>query len=290
MNLRKLFRVISSGVALVTFTSLSQGQVTCWAPGMTDTVTLTEGNRQIQKSFGTPYRYDVFGVAGQLSLGNRATNTEVVNNRFYQKVLGLLGTGAAVESTALVALQTGLTRFYPEFLSVKGSFPGTQIGPVHQYGQNWTLCDPRHPVPVNLTFHLGGSSLLSSLTPGLLSPAYNNLNPSGYFYVLGEYHSAPPVISGELTIAAESVLYGSSFAIEFELDKQELQPVFRPPFLGLDLGDVNLTVLGTPPSSGSNSSTVNLDLPDVPLPDLVDVTIDLSGQQGSGWLKIQRAP
>lgn len=274
-------------VSVLLSCSAASAQVECWAPGMTSPVTLSESTRSRAVSFTRPYRYDVFGVAGRLVLGNRAVNTQVVDNEFRLKLLGLIGTGSAVDSTAYVRLQTGLTQYYPTDLTVKGRFPGVQAGPVHQYGQSWTLCDPRNPRDVNLTFHLAGSGLLGSI----LAPAYYNLNPSGYFYVLGEYHSAPPVMTGEISVASNSVLYGASVPISYRIDRVEQRPVYRPPFLGLDLGDANLTILGTPPSSsGSDTSGGVVDLPNIQTPDLVSVTVDLSGSQGNGWIKIRRTP
>lgn len=283
-------RIPLRAAALCTASALlssAAAQVECWAPGMTAPVTLTEGSRHQTVSLGRPYRYDVFGVAGRLELGNRAANAAVVNGQFHQKLLGLISTGSAVDSTAYVRLQTGLTQFYPEQLAVKGRFPGVEVGPLHQYGPSWTLCDPRNPADVNLTFHLAGSTLLGSL----LAPAYYNLNPTGYFYVLGEYHSAPPVMTGEISVAANSILHGAAVPISYRIDREEQRPAYRPPFLGLDLGDADLTILGTPPtSSGGSSSTSVIDLPDYQAPDLVSVTLDLSGSQGHGWVKIQRKP
>lgn len=254
---------------------------------MTAPVTLTETARSSAVSFSRPYRYDVFGVAGRLVLGNRAVNTTLFNNEFHQKLLGLIGTGSAVDSTAYVRLQTGLTQFYPQDLTVKGRYPGVQVGPLHQYGESWTLCDPRNPRDVNLTFHMAGSGLLGSL----LAPAYYNLNPTGYFYVLGEYHSAPPVMTGKISVPSNSILYGAAVPITYRIDREEQRPVYRPPFLGLDLGDANLTILGSPPSDSSSSSSSGLiNLPDYQAPDLVSVTVDLSGSQGNGWIKIRRTP
>jgi hypothetical protein len=289
MNPRIPLRAVALCAVSVHLSCLSpaDAQVECWAPGMTAPVTLTESTRNRAVSFSRPYRYDVFGIAGRLELGNRAVNTAVFNNQFHQKLLGLIGTGSPVDSTAFVRLQTGLTQFYPEDLTVKGRFPGVEVGPVHQYGESWTLCDPRNPSDVNLTFHMAGSGLLGSL----LAPAYYNLNPSGYFYVLGEYHSAPPVMTGKISVASNSVLYGAAVPITYRIDREEQRPVYRPPFLGLDLGDANLTILGTPPAtSGSDTSGGVIDLPDIQTPDLVSVTVDLSGSQGNGWLRIQRTP
>ena len=271
----------------LSISSTAKAQVDCWAPGMTAPVTLTESTRSRAVSFNRPYRYDVFGVAGRLELGNRAVNASVSNNQFHQKLLGLIGTGSPVDSTAYVSLQTGLTQFYPEKLSVTGRFPGVEVGPLLHYGESWTLCDPRNPRDVNLTFHMAGSSLLGSL----LAPAYYNLNPSGHFYVLGEYHAAPPVMTGKISVPSNSILHGAAVPITYRIDREEQRPVYRPPFLGLDLGDANLTVLGSPPSnSGSDTSGGLIDLPDLQTPDLLSVTLDLSGSQGNGWIKIRRTP
>jgi hypothetical protein len=289
MNPRIPLRAAALCTAL-TLLSSAAAQVECWAPGMASPVSLTESVRYRTVSLGRPYRYDVFGVAGRLELGNRAANATVVSNQFHQKLLGLIPTGSPVDSTSYVRLQTGLTQFYPEQLTVKGRFPGVEVGPVHQYGPSWTLCDPQNPTDVNLTFHQAGSTLLGSLLPGLLAPPYYNLNPTGYFYVLGEYHAAPPVMTGEITIPSNSVLYGSSVPISYRINREEQRPVYRPPFLGLDLGDVDLTVLGTPPASSGSGSSSGIDLPEFQTPELVSVVIDLSGSQGNGWIKVQRNP
>ena len=265
-------------------------QVECWAPGMPTSVTLGETSRSTTVSLGRPYRYDVFGVAGSLTLGNRAANALVLNNQFRQRLLGLIPAGSVVNSTAYVRLQTGLTQFYSEQLAVSSAIPGTSIGPRYQYGPNWTLCDPRNPTNVSLTFHLAGSGLLSSLVPGLLSPAYYNLNPTGYFYVLGEYHAAPPVMTGELAISGTTALHGSSLEVAYGINREELPPVFRPPFLGLDLGDLNLTVIGSPPAQPDLGTGAGIDLPDIETPELLSIAIDLSGSQGNGWIKFQRTP
>lgn len=252
-------------------------------------VVLTESNRSGSAALGRPYRYEVFGVAGRLVLGDRAVNTLVSGNQFRQKLLGLIPLGGVVNSTAYVKLQTGLTQVYPEHLSVAGASPGAAVGPLHRYGTRWTLCDVRNPVPVNLGFHLAGSNLLTGLLPGLLSPSYYNLNPTGYFYVLGEYHPSPPVMTGTLTVSSNSVIYGSAVPLSYQINRVEHAPVFRPPFIGLDLGNINLTVIGSPPASPTvDNGPINL--PDLDTPELVNVAIDLSGTQGAGWLKITRAP
>ncbi len=253
---------------------------------MNNSVTLSENSRSSSVSLGRPYRYDVFGVAGKLTLGNSAANAVLVSNVFREKLLGLIPTGAVVNSTAYVKLQTGLLQYYPQQLAVSGNTPGANVGPVYQYGSNWTLSDPQHAANVNLVFHLAGSGLLGGIT----APAYYNLNPSGYFYVLGECHPTPPVMTGDVSVESNSVVNGSSVGISYTINRTELPPVFRPPFLGLDLGSVNLTVLGTPPSSAPAWSSSNVNLPPVQTPDLLSVTIDLSGTQGTGWLKVSRTP
>jgi hypothetical protein len=253
---------------------------------MNTSVTLNESTRSRSVSLGRPYRYDVFGVAGKLTLGNSAANALLMSGVFREKLLGLIPTGAVVNSTAYVRLQTSLLQLYPEQLAVSGNSPGASVGPLYQYGPNWTLSDPQHAADVDLTFHLAGSGLLGSLK----APAHYNLNPSGYFYVLGEYHAAPPVMTGELAVASTSVVHGSSVAVSYQINRHELPPVYRPPFLGLDLGDVNLTILGTPPAPSQPGEGEGLDLPEIETPELLSVAIDLSGTQGQGWIKVARNP
>lgn len=274
--------------AALILTAHSQAQVQCWAPGMSAPVTLTESTRSANVPVGKPFRYDVFGVAGKLELGNKANNATLVNGVFKEKLLGgLLGTGGTVQSTAFVEVQTGPTNFYPQRLSVTGSSPGTLVGPVHQYGTNWTLSDPQHPVSVNLGFHMAGSSLLGVLLPGIASPANYNLNPSGYCYVLGEYHAAPPVMSGSLSFSAgDRVIHGSSVDVSYQISRYDT-PIYRPPFLGLDLGDVGLTVLGTPPASPPSGPLTQALAPiTTGLSTDLNVTVDIATGQGNGWLKV----
>lgn len=292
MSSRSISNALVSAGAMLLLSPCCHAQVQCWAPGMPAPITLTETTRSSSVSIGKPFRYDVFGIAGKLELGNRANNAAVVGNTYKELILGgLLGTGGTVQSTAYVTLQTGLTNFYPNRLSVTGINPAISVGPVHQYGANWTLSDPLHPANVNLGFHMAGSSLLGSLLPGLLSPANYNLNPKGYFYVLGEYHAAPPVMSGTLTISGgDQVISGSSVNVSYQINRYDL-PIYRPPFLGLDLGDIGLTVLGTPPAAPPSGPLTQALLP-ITTGNSADlhVTLNLAANQGTGWLKIKLTP
>ncbi|MCW1916101.1 hypothetical protein OJ996_21105 [Luteolibacter sp. GHJ8] len=287
---RNAFRAVPLCAFVAVSTDPASAQVQCWAPGMTSTVALNAANRSQTVALGQPYRYDVFGVAGSLTLGNSAANAVLVGTQFREKLLGLIPTGAVVSSSTYVRVQTGLAQFYPEQLQVSGNSPGVRLQPTQRYGANWTLCDPQNKVPVNLTFHMAGSDLLSSILPGLTSPPHYNLNSTGHFYVLGEYHPAPPEMSGELVIASSSAVLGSALEVGYEINREELPQVYRPPFLGLDLGDVNLTVIGTPPQKTDLGTSEGIDLPEIQTPDLLNVAIDLSGTQGNGWLKIEVLP
>lgn len=238
-------------------------------------------------SLGKPYRYDVYGVAGNLELGDQARDAMVVSGKFRQKYL--IGTGPLVSSTGAITLQTGLLNYYPKQLSVTGNSPATAVGPILNYGALWTLSDPKNPANVNFTFHQTGSSLLGSLLPGLLEPAYANLNPKGSFYVLGEYHAAPPVMTGTLAVGADTVLTGCPVICTWSVKKDET-PVYRPPLLGLLLGDSNVTILGTPPAtpvgSGGGSSQIAVTID----PNQISVAINLSAGQGTGWKKTTVSP
>ena len=287
MSTRSHFFVLAGAGILPLLPSAAVSQVECWAPGMPSPIVLSENTRSASAYLGKPFRYEVFGIAGKLTLGDRANNAIVVNGVFKEKVLGgLLGYGGTVQSNASVALQTSLTNIYPHRLSVTATAPGISVGPVQQYGQNWTLSDPRYQSAVNLTFHMPGSTLLGSLLPGIASPANYNLNPKGYFYVLGEYHAAPPVMSGTLAVSSDEVLSGVPVNVTYDITRYET-PIYRPPFLGLDLANIGLTVLGTPPSSAATTAIVPV------LPTIVtgrssdlNVTINLAATKGQGWLKV----
>lgn len=273
------------GISAVAPTA-AEGQVTCWAPGIPEAanLVLTEGNRSVAYNLpGKPYRYDIYGVAGKLKLGNKAAGAITSNNTFRG---GLLGTGGSVNSTAFVMLQTALLTYYPLKLEVSGKHPGTSAGPVHHYGPLWTLSDPIDRKTVSLRFHLPASGLLGGLLPGIASPAYYNQNPEGYFYLLGVYHPEPPVMTGLLNVSSDQVIHGSPVNLNYSFVRYDA-PIYRPPFLGLDLGDVGLTVLGTPPQTPSNGPlSQNLSPVTTGLSSALSVAVDLTLAQGEGWLKI----
>lgn len=290
MSFRSKHPALGAMGALLLSSSAAHSQVECWAPGMNAPITLSESFRSATVTLVKPYRYDVFGVAGKLELGNQANNATVSNNLFKEKILGgLLGTGSTVSSTAYLYLQTGITNVYPQNLSVTGTSPGTSVGPVYKYDQNWTLSDPVAKKNVYLGFHMAGSSLLGALLPGLASPAHYNLNPKGHFYVLGEYHAAPPVMTGTLGVSSDQVIAGSSVNVEFGVNRHSL-PIYRPPFLGLDLGDIGLTVIGTPPQRTANGPVAGaLDEISTGLGLDLQVTVNLAANSGPGWIKISNS-
>ena len=287
MSTRSYFFVLVAAGTLPLVPPVAVSQIECWAPGMPGPVVLSEGARSASVYLGKPFRYEVFGVAGKITLGDRANNATVVNGLFKEKVLGgILGYGNTVQSNAYVALQTSLTNIYPHRLSVTGNSPGSSVGPLQQYGQNWTLSDPIYRKPVNLTFHMPGSTLLGSLLPGIASPANYNLNPKGYFYVLGEYHEAPPLLTGTLAVSSDEVLSGVPVNVSYGITRYET-PIYRPPFLGLDLANIGLTILGTPPQNNTTAPAVPV-LPKIVTGRSSDltVTINLAAAQGQGWIKV----
>lgn len=262
---------------------------------MTQPVTLTSapGNGSKTVNLGRPYRYDVYGVAGSLELGGDARDASVKNGVFKKNILlGILGTGPTVSSNAFVMMQTGLLnlKVYPKKLEVSGTTPGTRVGPVVSYGDNWTLSDPKNPAQVDLTFHQSGSSLLTGLLPGLLEPSHVNMNPKGTFYVLGEYHAAPPVMTGTLVLGADKVLTGCPVSYTYDIKKHDL-PVYRPPLLGVLLDDLNVTVLGTPPPRPAGNQSPNIVQVAVSIdPNQLQVAIDLNLTQGAGWKRTNVLP
>jgi len=274
---------------LLFYPTLGFSQVECWAPGMSSSITLSETAGSKSVTIPKPYRYDIFGVAGTLELGNRAVGAIPVGTTFKQKFL--IGTGGTVQSTAYVGLQTGLLslKTYPERLSISGTQVATSIGPIQQYGQNWTLSDPKNKVDVTLTFQQSGGSLLGSLLPGLFDVPYPNQNPKGHFYVMGEYHATAPVMTGTLSVSSDQILTECPINLSYTIQKDEL-PIYRPPFLGLDLGSANLTILGTPPATATPTSGGTLQATVKVNSSQVSVVVDLAASQGNGWKKTTASP
>lgn len=212
--------------------------VWCWAPGMSSPVRMNALNLGLGISLGRPYSYRIYGVAGSLSLGDQVSGAMVdpadAQKRFKQGTLylpPLVNLGPRVNSYSYVKLKVNGSRFYPSWLEVSGDRPAATIGPMRIMGEKWETKKVFGTPEARLDFYLAGLGLGSLLG---FDPPYYNLNPYGYFYVVGEYIALPPQPTGTLTINKNYILKDSVASVGYYLNRGYNVNGETPPFSGYD--------------------------------------------------------
>ncbi len=176
--------------------------IECFAPGMKTPMVLNSVGGTVGVDLGAPFRYEIWGVSGSLTLGDTAVGAKVKTNDPFKRFQANSNKNN-VDSHSWVKLQVNSEKFYPSSLFVMGDRAGLTTGDVRMTGEHW-VTSQRHGVStVNLVFHLAGT------TSGLNTP-YPNSNPTGYFYVLGEYQATPPPPTGTLTVSPKYVQAGNT--------------------------------------------------------------------------------
>lgn len=186
----------------------SGARIECFAPGMRSPVLITNVGGTASVNLGEPFRYEIWGVSGSLTLGTQAVGAAVKTNDPFQRFFANKG-GNNVQSHSWVKLQVNSEMFYPSMLAVQSNAVAT-TGNLRLNGDHW-ITSQRHKVnSVNLTFHLAGT------TSDLRTP-YPNSNPQGYFYVLGEYMAVPPPPTGTLVASPKSVAAGTTTGLTWQI-------------------------------------------------------------------------
>jgi len=207
--------------------------VWCWAPGMQYPVKMNSLNLGLGLSLGRPYYYRIYGVAGTLSLGDQASGATAdpsdSQRRFRKNQL--LSLGSYVNSYSYVKLKVNDTRFYDQWLEVSGDRPNVTLAPVRYIGNTWIVQKEFGTPDTRLDFYLAGLGLGSLLG---VDPPYYNLNPSGYFYVVGEYLATPPTPTGKITVSKNYVLNNASVPVTYHIDHGFNLNGETPPFTGYD--------------------------------------------------------
>lgn len=201
-------------------------RVYCWAPHLSSPILLNSHGQGIGSYAGRPYGYKIFGVAGVLALGDQCDgafpNPKDSERRFSKGTwIGALGDRTDISSH--VKLQINWKQYYPERLEVTGDRPGVSSGPVRIYGETWETTTMFGYPEVTLVFHLAGSQ----------DYAIPNRNPSGYFYVVAEYLTGPPKLTGKLNVTKQSVLRNSVTSVGYQIDRKGATSS-TPPFTGYD--------------------------------------------------------
>ena len=212
---------------LVTSLNANTGaRVYCWAPHLSAPILLNSHGQGIGSYAGRPYGYKIYGVAGILTLGDQCDGAFPDPNdpqKRFRQGWWTGGLGARTDISSSVKLQVNWAQYYPKRLEVKGDRPGATTGPVRLYGDTWNTTTMFGYPEVTLVFHLAGSQ----------DYAIPNRNPNGYFYVVGEYLTGPPAVTGKLTISSQSILRGSVTPVGFNINRSG-GTMQTPPFTGYD--------------------------------------------------------
>ncbi len=200
--------------------------VRCWAPHLASPIVLNSHGQGIGSYAGRPYGYTIFGVAGIITLGDQCDGAFPDQNdpqRRFRKGWWSGGLGERTNIYSSVKLQVNWAQYYPKRLEVTGDRPGATSGPVRIYGDTWHTTQMFGYPEVTLVFHLAGSQ--DSQIP--------NRNPNGYFYVVGEYLTGPPSVTGTLDVSIMHVLRGDVTPVGYNINRMGGTPQ-TPPFQGYD--------------------------------------------------------
>lgn len=225
--LKKLTLAAVSASLLIARASADTGaRVYCWAPHLKDPILLDSHGQGIGSYAGRPYGYKIFGVAGTLSLGNQCDGAFPDPNDSesrFRTGWWIGGLGGHTNISSHVKLQVNWEQYYPERLEVTGDRPGATVGPVRIYGETWETTTRFGYPEVTLVFHLAGSQ----------DYAIPNRNPSGYFYVVGEYLTGPPRLTGKLSVSKQALLRNSVTPVGYEINRTG-GTAATPPFKDYD--------------------------------------------------------
>jgi len=199
---------ILSGVPLGTLHANTGANVQCWAPGMgSQIVTITSYGQTLNVSFGRPFRYEIYGVAGRITLGNRMHTGRVDPNGYFSSNIRNSDVKDRVDSTTSLRLLVNNEHIYPRLISITGATPGVTYGPARLYGESWVTFEKSGFPDTTLGFRLAGTE----------AGDFVNRNPFGYFYVIGEYHPVPPNPTGEIGVLHDFVLQGMSTQVFYKI-------------------------------------------------------------------------
>jgi hypothetical protein len=201
-------------------------RVYCWAPHLTSPILLDSHGQGIGSYAGRPYGYKIFGVAGSLTLGNQCDGAFPDPNDSqsrFRKGWWLGGLGERTDISSHVKLQVNWKQYYPKRLEVTGDRPGASSGPVRIYGETWETTKMFGYPEVTLVFHLAGGQ----------DYTIPNRNPSGCFYVVAEYLTGPPKLTGKLNVSKQSVLRNTVTPVGYQIDRSGATSA-TPPFTGYD--------------------------------------------------------
>jgi len=245
--------------------------VQCWAPGMGSTIiTMTSYGQLTSVSFGRPFRYEIYGVAGRLTLGNLMHSGGINSGGRFSNNPNSSSDNHLVDSTTSVKLLVNSTHTYPRLIAVTGPRPGFTFGPARLYGGNWITNELFGYPDTTIGFKLAGTE----------SGDFVNKNPYGYFYVVGEYHAQPPMPVGWLTVDRSWVLAGLTAPVGYSILRAGSAESV-PPFTDYD---PNQGVIdGTAPDRPTLEETIPLPPPP---PGTVVIVTELE-TDGSGWKKVK---
>jgi len=279
----------ASALLALPATANTGARIECFAPGMKTPTILNTAGGAVSVDLGAPFRYEIWGVSGALTLGDKATGTKLDGQSRFTR----LDNNSKVNSHSWVKLQVNSEQFYPQSLFVSGPKPAATTGNVSLSGDHW-VTNQRHGISnVNLVFHLAGT------TSGLNTP-HPNRNPTGYFHVLGEYQATPPVPTGTISASPKLVQAGNTTDVTWSIFRAGTASTYA---CAACAPTGTQTIIGTPIVTGgsvdggknNNGHGNNLDGVDVSNPGQgrggPNGAIDLSGSfddEGKGFRRLSK--
>ncbi|WP_411825795.1 hypothetical protein [Luteolibacter sp. AS25] len=225
MNVKLVVGLVSFCLALSAYADTG-ARVYCWAPHLSQPILLNSHGQGIGSYAGRPYSYTIYGVAGIITLGDQCDGAfpDPSDSQYrFRKGWWSGGLGDRTNIYSSVKLQVNWQQYYPKRLEVTGDRPGSTSGPVRLYGDTWNTTTMFGYPEVTLVFHLAGSQ----------DSAIPNRNPSGYFYVVGEYLTSAPEVTGSLSVTSGVILQGNVTDVGYSINRTG-GTAATPPFTGYD--------------------------------------------------------
>jgi len=226
MKIIRLALAAIIGALFTTVASAGTGAVVyCWAPGLSSTILLDSYGQGIGAYAGRPYSYNIYGVAGTITLGDQlpggvgfADPNDAAKRFRSGSWIGALG--GYITSYTSVKIQVNWAQYYPQKLELRGDRPGITSGKVRKYGVTWNTVSMFGYPETTIVFFLAGNQ----------DDPVCNANPNGYFYVVGQYNATAPTVTGTLSVTSNAVLRGNTTPVGFTFNRGGSTTGQTPPF------------------------------------------------------------
>jgi len=229
----------------------SGARIEFWAPHMSEPINITAPGQSVgsgQTQVPKVHRYEIWGFQSGITLGDQAEGAIICPQDPSPKPFRLGYTpgnaGGRVNSWVSVGFTVnGL--WYPDQMYFEGGYAGESSGDVvvdnANTGKEWDMT-AKFPSGFALVPHLSA-----------LSQSYMNLNPRGYFYVLGVYQEKAPELTGKLYLP-DAVLSGEEITVGWEINRGDVLQYATPAYAEGNVASRSGLADGTNPGKGSGTS------------------------------------